>query len=51
MPILVTEQYPQKLGSTVAELKEVLPPAAPVVSKMLFSMVTPEVEVGFWGGC
>lgn len=26
MPILVTEQYPAKLGATVTELKEVLPP-------------------------
>lgn len=44
LPVLVTEQYPAKLGSTVTELKEVLPPAAPVISKTLFSMITPEVE-------
>jgi hypothetical protein len=29
----------------VSELKEVLPPAAPVVAKTLFSMLTPEVDV------
>lgn len=45
LQVVVTEQYPAKLGATVAELKEVLPPTAPLVSKTLFSMVTPEVEV------
>jgi hypothetical protein len=43
--VVVTEQYPQRLGATVPELKEALPEAAPVVAKTLFSMLTPEVEV------
>lgn len=45
LPVVVTEQYPSKLGATVSELKEVLPPTAPVIAKTLFSMVTPEVDV------
>ncbi|MEW5298299.1 MAG: hypothetical protein WDW38_000975 [Sanguina aurantia] len=44
IPVVVTEQYPQRLGSTVSELTEVLPPATFTVSKTCFSMLTPEVE-------
>ena len=41
--VLVTEQYPQKLGSTVSELKEVMAENTPVVAKTKFSMMVPEV--------
>ncbi|KIZ03005.1 Isochorismatase domain-containing protein 2 [Monoraphidium neglectum] len=44
LPVVVTEQYPERLGATVSELKEVLPEAAPVLAKTLFSMVTPAME-------
>ena len=44
VPVLVTEQNPSRLGATVQELREVLPPGAPVFPKTLFSMVTPDVE-------
>ena len=51
LPVVVTEQYPAKLGATVSELKEVLPQTAPVVSKTMFSMLTPEVEVRLRSDC
>lgn len=44
LPVVVTEQYPKALGGTVAELKDVLSPSSPVVSKTRFSMLTPEVH-------
>lgn len=44
LPVVATEQVPTKLGPTVKELVEVINPAAPVVAKTMFSMVTPEVE-------
>lgn len=44
LPVIVTEQYPKALGSTVQELKDVLPPNSPVIAKTLFSMLTPEVS-------
>ena len=37
IPILVTEQYPQKLGKTVAEIKSVLPDWVDIVDKTAFS--------------
>jgi nicotinamidase-related amidase len=40
----VTEQYPAKLGATVPELRDVLPPNTPAHAKTLFSMLTPDVE-------
>lgn len=43
IPVVVTEQYPKALGPTVAELRDHLPPTAPVVAKTLFSMMVPEV--------
>ena len=36
-PVLVTEQYPQKLGETVPEIKSVLPPGVAIVDKTAFS--------------
>ncbi|GIL44184.1 hypothetical protein Vafri_1709 [Volvox africanus] len=44
IPVMVTEQYPKALGSTVSEVANALPPACPVVAKTLFSMCTPDVE-------
>ncbi len=44
LPVLVSEQVPQKLGSTVSELSEVLGGNAPIISKTHFSMLVPEVE-------
>ncbi|GIL87328.1 hypothetical protein Vretimale_1711 [Volvox reticuliferus] len=44
IPVMVTEQYPKALGSTVSEVANALPPACPVVSKTLFSMCTPDVD-------
>ena len=39
MPVFATEQYPKALGSTVEELRGVLPQGAPVVAKSKFSML------------
>eukprot|EP00879_Flechtneria_rotunda_P027337 GHRR01029282.1.p2 GENE.GHRR01029282.1~~GHRR01029282.1.p2 ORF type:complete len:111 (+),score=33.75 GHRR01029282.1:342-674(+) len=44
LPVIVTEQYPKALGNTVRELKEVLQPKSPIISKTRFSMVTDEVS-------
>lgn len=44
LPVIVTEQYPKALGSTVQELKDVLSPASPVLEKTRFSMVTDDVR-------
>ncbi|PNW79169.1 hypothetical protein CHLRE_09g403034v5 [Chlamydomonas reinhardtii] len=45
IPVLVTEQYPKALGSTVSEVAGVLPPGTPpAFAKTLFSMLTPEVD-------
>lgn len=44
VPVIATEQYPKALGSTVDEVKTVLPKDTPVIAKTLFSMLTPEVE-------
>jgi hypothetical protein len=44
LPVITTEQYPKALGSTVAELKDVLSANSPVVAKTRFSMLTPEVH-------
>ncbi len=38
LPILVTEQYPKALGSTVSELQSVLPDKTPIFAKSKFSM-------------
>lgn len=42
LPLIVTEQYPQGLGSTVSEIK--INHAAAMVAKTKFSMIVPEVE-------
>lgn len=47
VPLIVTEQYPEKLGRTVAELD--IKHASAVCSKSLFSMITPEVQSQFEG--
>jgi hypothetical protein len=43
LPVVVTEQYPKALGSTVAEVAEVLPEGSTTVAKTDFSMLVPEV--------
>ncbi len=43
IPVLVTEQYPQGLGVTVPEIKEVLPEHT-LFEKRLFSAFIPELE-------
>jgi nicotinamidase-related amidase len=42
IPVVATEQYPEKLGATIAPLAELLGDCTPV-SKMLFSACTPQV--------
>jgi nicotinamidase-related amidase len=37
IPVLVTEQYPQRLGRTVKEILDVLPPDLRIVDKTAFS--------------
>lgn len=37
IPVVVTEQYPQGLGNTVPEIKEILSPGTAVVAKTSFS--------------
>ena len=37
LPVLATEQYPQKLGATVPEIKAVLPDGVAIVDKTAFS--------------
>jgi nicotinamidase-related amidase len=37
LPVLVTEQYPQKLGATVPEIKSSLPEGVAIVDKTAFS--------------
>ena len=50
VPIIITEQNPRALGSTVSEIKQVLDESrAKVFSKMQFSMLTPEVEEALTG--
>lgn len=49
MPVVVTEQSPQKLSSTCDSLKSALPETASVFEKTKFSMVTPEVEAKLQG--
>lgn len=42
IPLIVTEQYPEKLGRTINELD--IQHAVGVFPKIQFSMITPEVE-------
>lgn len=48
MPVLVTEQYPEKLGATVPEVADVIPSSLLVgkqrYPKTVFSMMVPEVS-------
>lgn len=37
LPVIVTEQYPQGLGTTVPELREIIPAGAPLLAKRAFS--------------
>ena len=37
IPVLVTEQYPKGLGSTLPVIKAALPPGTPIFEKMVFS--------------
>jgi len=40
VPVVVSEHFPEKIGQTVPELFELLPPAAERVRKTAFSAVT-----------
>ncbi|MGX6446938.1 isochorismatase family protein [Patulibacter sp. S7RM1-6] len=42
LPVVVTEQYPQGLGETIAEVREALPPDAPRLPKTVFSAARAE---------
>ena len=44
IPVIVTEQYPEKLGSTVEEIDISHVPKERVIAKQEFSMVTPQVK-------
>jgi nicotinamidase-related amidase len=44
VPIIITEQYPRALGSTVEELAKDLPEGTTAMPKTVFSMMVPEVE-------
>ncbi|GMH38450.1 hypothetical protein BSKO_06334 [Bryopsis sp. KO-2023] len=44
IPVVITEQYPKALGSTVEELAAHVPEGSPVVAKTKFSMMVPEVR-------
>ena len=37
VPVIVTEQYPKGIGSTLSELKNLLPESTPIISKTEFS--------------
>lgn len=46
VPIIVTEQYPQGLGSTDAKVKSLLPGDTPIIDKVSFSACgTPEFDL------
>ena len=50
IPIIITEQNPKALGSTILEIKGVLDESkAKIFPKMQFSMLTPEVEDALTG--
>jgi hypothetical protein len=49
VPVLVTEQYPDKLGSTDDELP--IENAFGIYPKVDFTMLVPEVEAGFNSVC
>lgn len=44
VPMIVTEQYPEKLGQIVPEIKDNLPRLQVVYEKTMFSMMTEEVK-------
>ncbi|CAK0763163.1 hypothetical protein CVIRNUC_003030 [Coccomyxa viridis] len=44
IPVMVTEQYPSRLGSTVEEIKECLPASSVPVAKTEFTMFVPEIQ-------
>jgi hypothetical protein len=50
LPATVTEQNPARLGATVGEVSAALGPHSAVLPKMLFSMLTPEVQARLGGG-
>eukprot|EP00898_Chlorokybus_atmophyticus_P003790 jgi/Chlat1/4411/Chrsp29S04543 len=43
VPVLVSEQYPKGLGNIVEELKPLIPEGAPLIEKMDFTMIVPEL--------
>lgn len=43
IPVVVTEQYPARLGATVAAVKEALPPGSHCLEKTRFSSLVPQV--------
>ncbi|CAL5219747.1 g1646 [Coccomyxa viridis] len=44
IPVFVTEQYPARLGSTVQEIRDVLPKSCVPVPKTDFTMYVPEIQ-------
>ena len=44
VPMIVTEQFPEKLGQTIPEVRDNLPKGQNIYSKSLFSMLTEEVK-------
>eukprot|EP00240_Pyramimonas_obovata_P007036 CAMPEP_0118933732 /NCGR_PEP_ID=MMETSP1169-20130426/12308_1 /TAXON_ID=36882 /ORGANISM="Pyramimonas obovata, Strain CCMP722" /LENGTH=165 /DNA_ID=CAMNT_0006876539 /DNA_START=321 /DNA_END=818 /DNA_ORIENTATION=+ len=43
IPVVVTEQYPERFGATARELSALLKPTCKAIPKTTFSMVVPEV--------
>ena len=49
MPVMVTEQYPSRLGSTVQEIKDCLPASSVPVAKTEFTMFGRHIAMPFQG--
>eukprot|EP00242_Pyramimonas_sp_CCMP2087_P000090 CAMPEP_0198197076 /NCGR_PEP_ID=MMETSP1445-20131203/651_1 /TAXON_ID=36898 /ORGANISM="Pyramimonas sp., Strain CCMP2087" /LENGTH=165 /DNA_ID=CAMNT_0043866225 /DNA_START=216 /DNA_END=713 /DNA_ORIENTATION=- len=44
IPVVVTEQYPERFGSTSSQIASLLKPACKAIPKTTFSMVTADVD-------